>query len=97
MKLCTYTHTCPLYIWADFSLKICPVKTIGGSLWVSHVGLGLTDMSVPPGNTLNALPRLSALALSSTEWQQALTASLAQRNLNKMVPAPGSVRAIKNG
>lgn len=54
-------------------------------------------MSVPPGNTLNALPRLSALALSSTEWQQALTASLAQRNLNKMVPAPGSVRAIKNG
>lgn len=33
--------------------------------------------------------------LSCTEWQQALTASLAQRNLNEMAPALGSTRPLK--
>lgn len=73
--------------WVDFSHRVRQVKTNWGSLWIFHVRLGLMDMSVSPGNTLNALPRSPALALSSTEWQQALTAALAQRNLHKMVPA----------
>lgn len=50
------------------------------------VGPGLMDKSVSPGNLLNALPR--SCALRSTEWQQALTASLVQQNLHRMVPAP---------
>lgn len=53
------------------------------------------DMSASPGNALNALPRSSALALSSTERQRALTASLARRILHKMVPPPGSMGALK--
>lgn len=53
------------------------------------------DMSLSPGIALNALPRSCAFALSSIEWQQALTALLAQRNLREMVPAPGSVGPLK--
>lgn len=84
-----------LFLGGFFPLKICPIKTIWSSLWVFLVGPGLIDMSVPPGNALNALPRSSALSLSSTEWQQALTASLAQRNLRTMVPALGGMGPLK--
>lgn len=50
------------------------------------------DTSLPPGMAVNALPRS---LLSCTEWQQALTASPAQRNLNKMALALGSTRPLK--
>lgn len=53
------------------------------------------DMSVSPGMAVNALPRSCALTLSSTEWQQALTASLNQRNLHTMAPTLGSVGPLK--
>lgn len=56
---------------------------------------GLMDMSVSPGMAVNALPRSCALTLSSTEWQQALTASLNQRNLHTMAPTLGSVGPLK--
>lgn len=68
--------TCSCYLWMGCSLTTSPVKTIWGSVWICHAGLRLMDMSTSPGNALNALPRSSALALCSTERQQALTASL---------------------
>lgn len=70
------THANFIFGWIA-PLTTRPVKAIRGSLWIWHAGLRLTDTSTSPGNALNALPRSSALALCGTEWQQALTASLA--------------------
>lgn len=56
---------------------------------------GLIDTSISLGIALNALPRSCALALSSAEWQQALTASLGQRNLHEMAPSLGSEGPLK--
>lgn len=87
---------CVIFIFCVmFSLKICLGKPDWGYLWIFHMGLGLMDTSVSPGNSRNALPRSSAVAPSSTECQQALTVSLVQRNLHKMVPAPGSMGPLK--
>lgn len=54
--------------------------------WTSHFPLGWPLMHFQ-GCTLSLL--------SCTERQQALTASLAQRNLNKMAPALGSTKPLK--
>lgn len=51
--------------------------------------------SCSPGMAVNALPRSCAFALSSTEWQQALTASPAQRNLHRMAPTLGNMGPLK--
>lgn len=57
--------------------------------------MGLMGTSASPGIAVNALPRSCALALSSTEWQQALTASPAQRNLHRMAPTLGNIGPLK--
>lgn len=75
MQICTFFS----FIFSNVPSKIrlCPYYLVGPELM---------DNSVSLGNLLNALPR--SCALRSTEWQQALTASLVQQTLHRMVPAP---------